>query len=207
MSNRCTLCSCREATRRYELKERARRQEETRRRIVEATAALHEEVGPARTTVAEIARRAGVAAAHRLQPLPRRGRAVRGLLGALHGAAPDARPGPVDRIADPAARLRRALTELLRAPRRDEAMTANVLRDAETHAGAARRDRRRAPGLRAAVGEILLAAAACAGSASRRSPPPSASRCRSRPGSTSCRRSGLSPAEAVDTACAMVDAL
>ena len=33
---------------------------ETRRRIVEATAALHTEVGPAQTTVAEIARRAGV---------------------------------------------------------------------------------------------------------------------------------------------------
>ena len=47
-------------TRKYELKARAERQEETRRRIVEATAELHEEVGPARTTVAEIARRAGV---------------------------------------------------------------------------------------------------------------------------------------------------
>ncbi len=47
-------------TRKYELKARAERQEETRRRIVEATAELHGEVGPARTTVAEIARRAGV---------------------------------------------------------------------------------------------------------------------------------------------------
>src|SRR3954469_15733070 len=46
--------------RRYELKERARRQEETRQRIVDATVALHREVGPARTTVAEVARRAGV---------------------------------------------------------------------------------------------------------------------------------------------------
>jgi AcrR family transcriptional regulator len=46
--------------RKYELKVRAEKQAETRRRIVEATAALHEEVGPARTTVAEIARRAGV---------------------------------------------------------------------------------------------------------------------------------------------------
>jgi AcrR family transcriptional regulator len=44
----------------YTLKARAERQADTRRRIVEATAALHEEVGPARTTVAEIARRAGV---------------------------------------------------------------------------------------------------------------------------------------------------
>src|SRR2546430_11711822 len=46
--------------RKYELKARAEKQAETRRRIVEATSALHEEVGPARTTVAEIARRAGV---------------------------------------------------------------------------------------------------------------------------------------------------
>ena len=46
--------------RRYELKERARAQEATRQRIVDATVALHREVGPARTTVAEIARRAGV---------------------------------------------------------------------------------------------------------------------------------------------------
>ncbi len=46
--------------RKYELRVRAAKQAETRRRIVEATAALHEEVGPARTTVAEIARRAGV---------------------------------------------------------------------------------------------------------------------------------------------------
>ena len=47
-------------TRKYSLKARAARQAETRRRIVEATAALHTEVGPAQTTVAEIARRAGV---------------------------------------------------------------------------------------------------------------------------------------------------
>ncbi|MBJ7601834.1 MAG: TetR/AcrR family transcriptional regulator [Candidatus Dormibacteraeota bacterium] len=46
--------------RRYTLKARAQQQAETRRRIVEATSALHDEVGPARTTVAEIARRAGV---------------------------------------------------------------------------------------------------------------------------------------------------
>jgi AcrR family transcriptional regulator len=46
--------------RKYELKARAQKQAETRRRITEATVALHEEVGPARTTVAEVARRAGV---------------------------------------------------------------------------------------------------------------------------------------------------
>ena len=46
--------------RKYSLKARAETQAETRRRIVAATSELHDEVGPARTTVAEIARRAGV---------------------------------------------------------------------------------------------------------------------------------------------------
>src|SRR5579864_9432831 len=44
----------------YRLKARAERQRETRERIVAATEALHREVGPARTTIADIARRAGV---------------------------------------------------------------------------------------------------------------------------------------------------
>ena len=46
--------------RKYELKERARRQAETRQRIVEATVELHTSVGPARTTISAIAQRAGV---------------------------------------------------------------------------------------------------------------------------------------------------
>jgi AcrR family transcriptional regulator len=47
-------------TRKYELKARAESQRETRDRIARAAAELHEEKGVARTTVAEIARRAGV---------------------------------------------------------------------------------------------------------------------------------------------------
>jgi AcrR family transcriptional regulator len=46
--------------RKYELKARAEAQEATRARIAAATASLHEEVGVGRTTVADIARRAGV---------------------------------------------------------------------------------------------------------------------------------------------------
>jgi AcrR family transcriptional regulator len=46
--------------RKYELKERARRQAETRQRIVEATVGLHTSVGPAKTTISAIAARAGV---------------------------------------------------------------------------------------------------------------------------------------------------
>jgi AcrR family transcriptional regulator len=46
--------------RKYELKERARRQAETRQRIVDATLDLHTSVGPARTTISAVAKRAGV---------------------------------------------------------------------------------------------------------------------------------------------------
>jgi AcrR family transcriptional regulator len=46
--------------RRYELKARAASQQATRARIAAAAAELHEEVGIGRTTVADIARRAGV---------------------------------------------------------------------------------------------------------------------------------------------------
>jgi len=46
--------------RKYELKARATSQAETRARIAKAAAELHEQLGVAQTTVAEIARRAGV---------------------------------------------------------------------------------------------------------------------------------------------------
>jgi AcrR family transcriptional regulator len=46
--------------RQYTMLRRAAQQEETRRRIAEAAAALHETVGPARTTISAVAERAGV---------------------------------------------------------------------------------------------------------------------------------------------------
>jgi AcrR family transcriptional regulator len=46
--------------RKYEQRRRAEKQAETRRRIVEATVMFHSTVGPARTTVANICREAGV---------------------------------------------------------------------------------------------------------------------------------------------------
>jgi AcrR family transcriptional regulator len=44
----------------YELKARAEKQDETRRRIVDAAIELHERLGPLGTTVSDIAERAGV---------------------------------------------------------------------------------------------------------------------------------------------------
>ena len=55
-----TTCIVVEVTRRYELKRRAERRDETRQRIVDATIELHQTIGAAQTTVSEIAERAGV---------------------------------------------------------------------------------------------------------------------------------------------------
>ena len=55
-----TTCIVVAMTRRYELKRRAERQDETRQRIVDATIELHKSVGAAQTTVSEVAKRAGV---------------------------------------------------------------------------------------------------------------------------------------------------
>jgi AcrR family transcriptional regulator len=48
------------AKRKYELKKRAVKKRRTRERIVEATVALHQELGPKETTISAVAERAGV---------------------------------------------------------------------------------------------------------------------------------------------------
>ena len=115
----------------YELKARARQQAETRRRIVEATAALHEEVGPARTTVAEIARRAGVQRLTVYTHFPQ----DRELFAACsaHFMSGHRPPDPAAwaQGGDPGERLRRALSEIHAWYRGGEAMFANVRRDQE----------------------------------------------------------------------------
>ena len=116
--------------RRYELKERAKRQEDTRRRIVDATVALHREVGPARTTVTEIARRAGVGRVTVYNHFPDE----RELFGACSArfvetsAPPDPRAWAA--VEDPRERLRRALAEVYAYFRANADMLANVQRDA-----------------------------------------------------------------------------
>src|ERR1700742_3475070 len=114
----------------YELKKRAEREDEPRRRITAATVELHQEVGPAKTTVAEIARRAGVQRLTVYNHFPEEID--------LHGACqahwlqlhppPDA--AALAAVPDGAERLRLALGGLYAWFRETEAMTANVERDA-----------------------------------------------------------------------------
>lgn len=117
------------AKRRYELKERALRQADTRRRIVEATAALHEEVGPARTTVAEIARRAGVQRLTVYTHFPEDRELFKACSAHFMSGHRPPDPASWTEVGDPRERLRRALAEVHAWYRGGEAMFANVRRD------------------------------------------------------------------------------
>ena len=118
--------------RRYELRARAERLEETRRRIIEATVGLHLEVGPAATTISEIARRAGVGRVTVYSHFPDEA----SLFGACsaHWRAQHPAPDPSAwaGIAYHGERLRAALGALYAWYRETEPLTANVLRDAES---------------------------------------------------------------------------
>jgi AcrR family transcriptional regulator len=117
--------------RKYELKRRAEQQERTRRRIVEAAIALHQTKGPARTTMSDIARVAGVQrhTLYRHFPDDRAiGLACSGLY-MERDPPPDA--APWRSIAEPIERLQRGLSELYAWFGRNEDMFSRVLRDAE----------------------------------------------------------------------------
>ena len=125
------MCNNFSMTRRYEQRRRAEQQEATRRRIVEAAIELHGTTGPARTTMSAVAERAGV----QRNTLYRHFSDERMLLyacSALHGEQHPL-PSPDDwrEIREPVARARRGLGELYAYFEQNEAMIANVLRDAE----------------------------------------------------------------------------
>ncbi len=113
----------------YELKARAERQQETHQRIVEATVDLHREVGPARTSVSEIARRAGVNRLTVYNHFPDEGK----LFAACQGHFLARHPLPDYSVAlaldDPLARVRAVLRALYESYRVREPMTAKILRD------------------------------------------------------------------------------
>lgn len=117
----------------YRLKARAEKQEQTRRRIVDATVELHSKLGPARTTIAQIAERAGVQRHTFYAHFPDE----RSLFMACSGQALDHDPLPdVERWQDVSPgqeRLQFGLAQLYQWFDRNADLAACVLRDAEHH--------------------------------------------------------------------------
>lgn len=118
-----------DGTRRYRKRRRAELEEETRRRITAATMSLHEEVGPARTTVSAIAERAGVQRATVYRHFPDDD-ALIGACSAMWTSlnpAPD--PAEWAAIEDPGERLRAALDAFYGWYESTEEMTEMLNRD------------------------------------------------------------------------------
>jgi len=117
----------------YQLKQRARRQDETRARIVEATIELHQTIGPAATTVSDIAARAMVGRMTVYRHFPDEITLARACSGLYMERHPLPDPGRWRGIADPTERLRSALLETYAYHRANEAMFGHVLADARDH--------------------------------------------------------------------------
>ena len=116
--------------RKYTLKQRAERQDDTRRRITEAIVALHETVGPAETTVSAIAERAGVQRLTVYRHFPDEAAQVAACSAHFRALHPPPDPAPLAAIPDPDDRLRAALRALYAYYREIAPMMVNIQRDA-----------------------------------------------------------------------------
>jgi AcrR family transcriptional regulator len=116
-------------TRRYQLKQRAQRQADTRRRIVEATVALHVERGLVATQMTDIAQRAGVDRVTVYRHFPEPASLFKACAAHYYQAHPPPDPTAWAAIEDPEARLRHGLVEVYGYWADNAAMAANVLRD------------------------------------------------------------------------------
>lgn len=115
----------------YTLKRRAEQQSETRQRIVDAAVALHGEIGPARTSLSQVAERAGVQRNTLYAHFPDE----RSLMLACSGQTMERDPLPdatrLRALPDVEARLRTGLSALYGWYARNAAIAGCVLRDAE----------------------------------------------------------------------------
>ncbi|MDP9473640.1 MAG: TetR/AcrR family transcriptional regulator [Chloroflexota bacterium] len=116
--------------RKYELKRRAERQEETRRRIVEATVELHRELGLARTTISAIAERAGVERLTVYRHFPDDVALLSACSARFAELHPLPNPAEWTVLTDPETRLRKALADIYTYYRGAEPMLTNVFHDA-----------------------------------------------------------------------------
>ena len=116
--------------RKYEMKRRAERVQETRRRITEAAVELHRTVGPARTTVSAVAEKAGVQRHTYYAHFPELKDLYQACMGHYSERNPVPEPSSWTGIADAEERLRVALSEVYAYYSGNEAMVSNVLRDA-----------------------------------------------------------------------------
>jgi AcrR family transcriptional regulator len=116
-------------TRTYRKTRRAELEEQTRLRITESAAALHEELGPARTSISAVAERAGVRRSTVYRHFPDDEALFAACSSHWSAANPAPDPSPWVGIEDPAERTAAALGELYAFYRRTEGMLTSLMRD------------------------------------------------------------------------------
>jgi AcrR family transcriptional regulator len=113
----------------YRMRRRAELEEQTRRRITESTIALHEQLGPARTSISAIAERAGVRRSTVYRHFPDEAALFAACSSHWRAANPPPDPHAWAAIDDPAKRTQTALRELYAFYRRTQTMYSSLLRD------------------------------------------------------------------------------
>jgi AcrR family transcriptional regulator len=111
------------------MKRRAELEEQTRRRITESAVALHEEVGPAKTSISAIAERAGVRRSTVYRHFPDEDTLFDACSSHFRAANPPPDPRMWSSIEDPAERTRAALRDVYAFYAATEAMYVSLLRD------------------------------------------------------------------------------
>jgi AcrR family transcriptional regulator len=115
----------------YKLGKRAESQAETRRRIVEATVTFHNTIGPARTTVTDICRKAGVQRATFYRHFPDELSLFKECRAFAINETPLPDPEACAAIADPIRRMRSGLATAYAFYREHEQGMAAIIRDSE----------------------------------------------------------------------------
>ena len=117
-------------TRAYRKRKRALQEEATRLRIIEALVDMHQTLGPANTSVKEVAERAGVSRMTVYNHFPTTADQLQACSSHWSSLNPEPDPAAWEAVADPRKRLRMGLGELYAWYRTTQDMMENVLRDA-----------------------------------------------------------------------------
>jgi AcrR family transcriptional regulator len=194
-----------QARRRYRKRARAEQEEQTRERIAAATVRLHGTIGPARTTVAGVAREAGVQRATVYRHFPTEADLFEACTAHYWARHPQPDPGEWESIRDHGERLRRALAEMYAFYADTEGMLEKTGRDAPV-----------VESMAAPVGRFLAFLTAVADAIAAGRPERGAARRRMRAAvghavafptwQSLIRRQGLDNAEAVAVMAAMIEA-
>src|SRR5262245_52025539 len=151
----------------YRMKKRAELEEQTRLRITESAVALHEQLGPARTSISAIADRAGVRRSTVYRHFPDEDALFAACSSHWRAANPPPDPSAWAAIKDPGERTAAALRDLYAFYGRTHSMYEGLFRD-EPHVPAVQRRLRDFYGYLGAIEAALMAGRSLRGNAARR---------------------------------------